>query len=436
MAARCRDGTAVSRGRYFGRTTVEGGRGRLGLCLLVPVVALSLATCERQPAASVSDFGAPWTTEPEFEFGEGIGGGPDASFGLISAVRVLGDGDRILVVEAASVRATIWTPDGSLVRDVGRPGEGPGEFVGSFGVQVHREGFFAIDDRGQRFTSFSDDGAFVETIPFPRSPLGGARLNYTALLEDGSVFAIPKFSPLEMWGFDGRPPIESLPVVLLSEEDGQWGLDTVAVLDTRNRAIVIVPEGMPAFGGIQSEQVFGDYDLTWFDPVAGSVVVVRRNLGPGVVDLAEIDADGDTAWHRRLSPPPVPLTPDMAANVIDAIAGGFPGRPAAAMRAAVEEALYLPEFLPGARRVRGTVSGEIWFSGFEREDSLSVWYSVRRNDGPDGVRKILLPSGFTAMDATDTHVWGYRSDDLGVQYVVGLRLLPPAVADEAEEATR
>ena len=290
MAARCRDGTAVSRGRCFGRTTVEGGRARLGLWLLVPAVALSLAICEHQPAASVSDFGDPWTTEPEFEFGEGIGGGPDASFGLISAVRILGDGDRILVVEAASVRATIWTPDGSMVRDVGRPGEGPGEFAGQFGVQVHREGFFAIDDRGQRFTSFSDDGTFIETIPFPRSPLGGAGLSYTALLEDGSVLAIPKFSPLDMWGFDGNPPIEPLPVVLLAEEDGQWSLDTVAVLDTRNRAIVIVPEGTPTFGGIQSEQIFGDYDLAWFDPIAGSVVVVRRNLGPGVVDLAEIDA--------------------------------------------------------------------------------------------------------------------------------------------------
>ena len=424
MEGFCLDGAALSRGRH------------LGVRLLVPLAALSLATCEQQPAATVSDFCDPWTTEPEFEFGEGVGGTSDASFGLISAVRVLGDADRILVVEAASVRATIWTPDGSLVRNVGRPGEGPGEFAGMFGVQVHPAGFFARDDRGQRFTSFSKDGTFVETIPFPANLLGGAGLNYTALLEDGSVFATPKFSPLEMWGFDGNPPIESLPVVRLSEEDGQWGLDTVAVLDTRNRALVIVPEGTPAFGGIQSEQIFGDYDLTWFDPVAGSVVVVRRNLEPGVVDLAEIGADGDTAWHRRLSPPPVTLTPDMAGNVIEAMSRGRPGRTAATMRAAVEEALYLPEFLPGAVRVRGTASGEIWFSGFEREDSLSVWYSVPRNDGPGGVRKILVPTGFTAMDATDTHVWGYRSDDLGVQYVVGLRLLPPAVAEEAGETTR
>lgn len=400
---------------------------------------MTLATCERQPAAAVSDFGDPWTTEPEFEFGEGVGGSAEASFALISAVRVLGDGDRILVVEAASLRATIWTPDGSLLRDVGRPGEGPGEFAGQFGVQVHREGFTAIDHRGQRFTAFSNDGTFIESIPFPGSPAGGAGLRHGALLEDGSVFAIPKFSPLDMWGFDGNPPIESLPVVLLSEKDGQWGLDTIALLDTRNRAIVIVPEGTPVYRGIQSEQVFGDYDLTWYDPIAGSVVVVRRNLGPGVVDLVEIGADGDTAWHRRLSPPPVTLGPDRAANYVDQMARPFSGpggRTFATMRAAVEEALYVPDPLPGAVQVRGTASGEIWFGGFEREDSLSAWYSVRRNDGPGGVRRILVPTGFTPMDATDTHVWGYRRDDLGVQYVVGRRLAPSVGAELTAEPTR
>ena len=322
---------------------------------------------------------------------------------------------------------------------MGRAGEGPGEFAGQFRVQLHREGFTAIDDRGQRFTSFSSDGTFIESIPFPRSPLGGARLRHRALLEDGSVLAIPGFSPLDMWGFDGNPPIESLPVVLLSEEDGRWSLDTIAVLDTRNRALVIVPEGTPVYRGIQTEQMLGDYDLTWFDPIAGSVVVVRRNLGSGVVDLAEIGADGDTAWHRRLSPPPVPLGPDRTASYIDGLArqmSGPGGRTFATMRAAVQEALYLPDPLPGAVRVRGTVSGEIWFSGFETEDSLSAWYSVRRNDDPGGVRKILVPTGFTVMDATDTHAWGYRRDDLGVQYVVGRRLVPPVAANEGEEAKR
>ncbi len=194
--------------------------------LAVPAAALIVQGCGEEPAVSVTDFGAPWTTEPEFEFGESLGDG--AGFGLISAVRVLGDGDLILVAEGASQRATLWTPDGSLVREVGRPGEGPGEFAGRFRVQV---------------------------------------------------------------------------------------------------------------------------------------------------------------------------------------------------------------LLPEAVRVRGTVSGEIRFNGFEEEDSHHVWYAVRRNGDPAGVRRILLPPGFTVMDATDAHVWGYRRDDLGVQYVVGRRLLPPAVADEAEPWT-
>lgn len=155
---------------------------------------------------------------------------------------------------------------------------------------------------------------------------------------------------------------------------------------------------------------------------------MRRNLGPGEVDLAEIGADGDTTGYRRLATPPVTLGPERTANHIDQMARQLSrcgGRSFATMQAVVQEALYVPDPLPGAVRVRGTGSGEIWFSGFEREDSLSAWYSVRRNDGPGGVRRILVPPGFTVMDATDTHVWGFRSDDLGVQYVVGRRLVPP-----------
>ena len=409
---------------------------RYGLAVLA--VAMIVQGCGEEPAVPVTNFGAPWTTEPEFEFGDS-GGGSGAGFGFISAVRVLGDGDRILVAEAASRRATLWTPDGSLIREVGGPGEGPGEFAGQFVVQVRREGFLAIDDLGRRFTSFSDGGTFVETIPFPPNPPGGPALGYAALLDDGSVFATPKFSALDMLGFDDNPPIESLPVVLLSEEDGRWGIDTVAVLDTRNRALVIRLEGTPAFGGIQSEQVFGDHDLVWFDPVAGRVTVVRRNLGDGVIELAEIDAAGDTAWRRRISPPPVELTPDQVAGTVDAFARALSGsgeRTLATMRAAVREALFVPDVLPGVSRMRGTASGEIWLNGFETGESHNVWYAVHRNDAPAGVRRILLPSGFTVMDATDARVWGYRRDDLGVQYVVGLRLLPPSISDETREVER
>ena len=36
---------------------------------------------------------------------------------------------------------------------------------------------------------------------------------------------------------------------------------------------------------------------------------------------------------------------------------------------------------------------------------------------------VLLPVGFRAMDATDTHVWGVWEDELDINYVVGRRLM-------------
>ena len=381
------------------------------------------------------DFGDAWTTVPEFEIGEGVGGAGAASFAPISEVRVLGGGDRVLIAEAVALRATIWTPDGTLVSEVGGAGEGPGEFTAVLFVQAHREGFYARDTR--RFTSFSNNGTLIETIPFPPPALSfrGFGFESRALLKDGSVLAVPRISPAAMIGFAGDDPVQVLPVFRLWEKDGAWRMDTVVVLDNHNRLMSIVPEGRSMFdGGIQTEQRLGDYDLSYFDPVAGSVVVLRRNLGAGEVELVEIAADGDTTWNRRLSLPQVRLTPDQVAEYIDVIVerlvtrlpGPDKSGPTRAMRAAVKEALYVPDPLPGVSRIRGTTSGEIWVRGYQAPDTLSVWYAVDRRNKAARVRKVLLPSGVNVMDATDTHVWGLRVDALEIPYVVGLRLRPPA----------
>lgn len=151
----------------------------------------------------------------------------------------------------------------------------------------------------------------------------------------------------------------------------------------------------------------------------------------------EVGADGDTVLQRRFATPPVTIDRDRIVSYIDDFArklsssqppGSFPYR---AVRTAVEKALYVPNPLPGANEVHGTASDEIWFSGFESEDSLGVWYALSRDSTRSGLRKVLLPNGFTATDATETHVWGIRRDELGVQYVEGRRLVPPAAPDRS-----
>ena len=152
------------------------------------------------------------------------------------------------------------------------------------------------------------------------------------------------------------------------------------------------------------------------------------------MELMEIEVAGDTLWRRQVSPSPVTLDSGTLAEFIDRVArqyaefGGGEERPAAieAISEAIEEAIYVPDPLPGATNLFGSNSNEIWFQGYQRQDTLSLWHAIRR-DGA-GARRVFLPSGFRAMDATDSLVWGVRRDELGVEYVVGRRLMSARIA--------
>ena len=402
---------------------------------------LVCAGCSADSIPVVDEFGDAWGTEAEFELGARTAGDSDISFALISDIRILPEGKGILVAEAAIARATIWTPSGSLIREVGGLGEGPGQFSGQFLVQVLPDGFLARD--ASRFTSFTADGAFVETFRFPPPSLSfhGFRLRQQALLSDGTFLAIPVVPAPVVMGALGDDPIESLPLFRLSEGDGfgRWSMDTVVMLDNRNRYFVYGESVWQA--GVPMEQFYGDYDLTWFDPVAGSVVVVGRASGNGEVALTEVNVHGDTLWRLRLRLPPVPPPSDLAATTADAMVRAIATRqteladPAVQrrLRREIEGAFYIPDPLPGASRVRGTASGEIWIRGSEDADAATaVWYAVQRgNDAPQRVRRILLPRNFDLKDASDTHVWGVQSDELGVHYVARRRLV--SRADPAHE---
>lgn len=317
---------------------------------------------------------------------------------------------------------------------MGGVGEGPGQFSGQFLVQVLPDGFLARDAR--RFTSFTAEGTFRETFRFPPPSLSfrGFRLRMQAMLSDGTFLAVPVVPAPVVMGPMGDDPIKSLPVLHLSEGDGPWSMDTVAALDTRNRYFTYGESVWQA--GVPMDQFYGDYDLTWFDPVAGSVVVVGRTGGNGEVALTELNARGDTLWHLQLRLPPVPPPSDLASTTADAMVRAIASRqtglgdPAVQrrLRRQIEDAFYIPDPLPGASKVRGTASGEIWLRGFEDADTATaVWYAVQRGkDRPPRVRRVLIPRNFDLRDASDTHVWGVQSDELGVHYVARRRLMAPS----------
>ena len=97
-----------------------------------------------------------------------------------------------------------------------------------------------------------------------------------------------------------------------------------------------------------------------------------------------------------------------------------------AARDLAEEALHTPEYLPAFRSfMLSASSGQVWLRSQERRDTLSVWYSIERGDTVTPPRRVLLPESLEVHDANATHVWGRWVDELGVNYVVGRRLVPP-----------
>ena len=107
------------------------------------------------------------------------------------------------------------------------------------------------------------------------------------------------------------------------------------------------------------------------------------------------------------------------------------GCPSQAQR--VRGALIVPEAWPVTYGIRPVPNGEIRFRP-ARSPAPGVWYAVRRGEIEDPIRRITLPESFNPRDVTDTHVWGERVDELGVEHMVGRRLIPPGHSPAAPPA--
>ena len=400
------------------------GRWRAFLAL-----ALAPACADPEPAPS-NRTESTWTTELEYRFGDAMVG--DAQFHVIRLVRVGRGGERVFVVETALSRVSVWTPEGTLLVDVGRPGEGPGDFAFADYVFQNDSGFVVRDLQRGRFSYFSDDGELLTTADFPRNvSYQGFQIDAHARFPDGSFLGKPSIAASVRMGVWGDDPIYSLPLLRVFETEDGWSHRTLWQLNIRNETLWLkLSDNQPVF----AVQPFSDADRYHADPVAGTIVLVRNGgegLAAGEAELLELTATGDTVWQRRLRFDPIPVAGSVLDEPVDAEVGflqdleetypGVLGR--GSPRAIVEEAFFVPEHLPVARDIfLSSFSGHVWIESLERVDTMKVWYSFARGDNETPPRRVLLPEFFHARDATETHVWGFWRDELGVSHVEGRRL--------------
>ena len=394
-------------------------RPRFRRCvLLVAIVATACDESEPDWGNSVT-----WLTEAEYEFS----GDPEQGV-LFSQVRVLQVDpyrDRVFVLDLQDTELSVWTPEGSLAFVLGGRGEGPGEFMLPTRVEFVDSGsFYVREGWGSRFTYYAADGASFKTdAGAPTSFMyEGYGLTLEAPAGDGGYFAVPQIGS----GVRVNRGVDRYPLLYVSRSvSEEWHAPVPLFwLDGRNRRH---PIELGEDRTVWAHQRYGNSDLTSFAP--GTAVVGRRSGGEGTFELIELNAGGDTVWLRKLQFEPLKLTPGMIRERGDFVVANLtiPGVSQGRLRQAWEEGLHKPEYLPAAKGMVLTASGEVWLTTFEsstRSDTLAVCYAIRRGDMTGRPRRVLLPESMSLHDATDTHVWGTWKDPLGVPHVVGRRLVP------------
>jgi DNA-binding beta-propeller fold protein YncE len=107
----------------------------------------------------------------------------DHWFGFLNALDVDAAG-RIYTVDPKSIRVRIFGRDGSLVKALGRGGQGPDEFSGPGGIVVQPGGTFVVSDvLNGRLTYFDRDG-----IPVKSASFGTYRLSGLAIDRRGNLY--------------------------------------------------------------------------------------------------------------------------------------------------------------------------------------------------------------------------------------------------------
>lgn len=385
---------------------------------------------ERSARADKERTGLPpaWVTETEYRFGDLP---EEEVFFASPEVRADPARGRIFAVDPRNHQVSAWTPDGTLLFRVGQEGEGPGEFIRMGSLHIEEDGAFRVQEAGRgRYTRYTVHGELLGTTPGPPATVSYRGRSVDLHWPDkGFYLGAPPISVSSTPTGEAVFPDPRRPVLSVRDlGNGRWSdPEPLLWLDIGNLTHVIsISDGMPIHRFVTT-QPFGDPDHVRFEP--GSAVVMRPKGDPGTVELIEVDASGDTVWHRRVELAPRRLTSEMVAEVAETWLAQRASQdiPPAQLRRSYFDGLYQPEYVPPAEAPPVlTASGEVWIRTPEVLDTLRLYYAVPRGEPAGSPRRVLLPESLWLTDATETHAWGAQWDSVGRSHVVGRRLVAPA----------
>jgi hypothetical protein len=362
------------------------------------LVLLLLPACSPDTDPYTGEADAPeWViaSEPSVSIGE-VDGPPEYVLSRVMSVLLLPEG-LVAVADGGSNTVRIYGPDGDFVRQLGREGDGPGEFRYLNEIQlVDPDTLLAYDSEHGRLTTFLTGGEVLAETPSFRAPDGRVEV-YLGRFDDGDHAGA--------WIVqEPRDPESITPDVMRMAKFGPDG-ETRAPLgiDHGMRRVRTRWSGGPTpwsphfLGAVLGDAVYhtdgvgGVVRIT--DGAGEHLGVVRPDLSPWDPDDARADLEPnlDSASAERL-----------------AELRGTPG---------LDTIPVVSDLLVDAR-------GRLWLKRYDPSVD-SHWLARPRTGGDwtvldrDGVvsAHVAVPPGFRLLDVRDERVAGVTRDELGVERV-------------------
>lgn len=393
-----------------------GAFGQLVVILVIGVAGCSSSPPEPAPATT---WGEATVVE---ELGIGVeSGAEEYMFGRIRSMAVAPDGTIYIRetqpttrADGAEVLLRAYDADGNHLRDIGRVGQGPGEYEFPE-PKVLADGRLAVwDMRARRVSLFSPEG------------------NYQGSVAADSGYGVFRIDADDNFYVQTQTVVETRPQILLRKYsiEGQL-LDTIplptpqaTVADPGPTGFMLGPEG--------NIRPFTVMTLYAWSPL-GYLAVGRNHR----YDIELQKPEGSLHLRRDLAP--VLVLPEERAEW-NAFRDVVVRRQAE--RGMSFEVLPIPTEKPFFRELYAGDDGRIWVfryvTAVEREDiepqpgspdrPLLTWREPFTYDvfEPDGtfLGSVVLPDRFTPMMIRGELLWGVHSDDEGVQRVLRLRVIP------------
>lgn len=351
-------------------------------------------------------------TVPITDIGEGGDDDPAYQLFQVASALRLSDG-TIVVANRGSHQLRFFDAEGRFIRNVGRQGEGPGEFQQlSWMAKLPGDTILTFDFGGRRLSRFTASGEYVGAVT-----LGGASTSEflfpVGVLADGRIVARrgAVFTAGETPNGISRDSV----LVLLAGRDGVVQ-DTIgrfigtesAVQQSgsgQNRMMLVISvpfarsTSLSAHADAVAVATNDTYEIRLFDPTGQLRRVVRR-----LVEPVPVTADDIERYKQRQ---------------LEAASGAMASQFRTMMERQLDEAPY-PATMPAYTAAMFDGMGRLWVRESTHLDEPPKW-AVFDHEGAL-LAELRLPERFRPTDIGADYVLGVTRDDMDLERVQLLRL--------------